>query len=452
MARQLFGTDGVRGIAGQYPLDAPTSHALGLALGRWAKGKQDNPEILIGMDTRESGPWLAAQVAGGLIEAGVTPRFAGLITTPGVAYLTRTRDFVAGVMISASHNPYQDNGIKVFDHSGFKLPDEQELGLEQAIFEIVREGVRPVPGNPMVDAGLDAAYIEYLLATMPCRLDRLNIVLDCANGAASEIAPNLFGRLGANVHGISCSPDGRNINLNCGALHLDQLREEVVRSGADLGIAFDGDADRCMMVAPSGKIIDGDAVLLIAGSAMKEDGNLPGSVLVSTVMSNLGLENALKDRGIQMIRTQVGDKYVLQEMVRRGAILGGEQSGHVIFTQHATTGDGILTALRVLEIVQRSGKSLDELTADLKTYPQILVNVRVAEKKPLLDMPAVQDEIRKAESEFDGKGRILVRFSGTEALARVMVEGEDKERVDATANRIAELIRAELGSGTASNA
>jgi phosphoglucosamine mutase len=304
----------------------------------------------------------------------------------------------------------------------------------------------------MVDAGLDAAYVDYLFATIPCRLDGLKIVLDCANGAASEIAPNLFGRLGANVHGISCSPDGRNINLNCGALHLDQLREEVVRSGADLGIAFDGDADRCMMVAPSGKIIDGDAVLLIAGSAMKEDGNLPGSVLVSTVMSNLGLENALKDRGIQMIRTQVGDKYVLEEMVRRGAVLGGEQSGHVIFTQHATTGDGILTALRLLEIVRRSGKSLDELTADLKTYPQILVNVRVAEKKPLSDMPAVQDEIRKAESEFDGKGRILVRFSGTEALARVMVEGEDKERVDATANRIAELIRAELGSGTASNA
>jgi phosphoglucosamine mutase len=449
MARQLFGTDGIRGIAGQYPLNPPTAHALGLALGRWAKGKQDKPEILIGMDTRESGPWLAAQVAGGLTEAGVTPRFAGLITTPGVAYLTRTRDFVAGVMISASHNPYQDNGIKVFDHSGFKLPDEQELVLEDSIFQLLREPINPAPVSLIVDAGLDAAYVEFLASTMPCRLDGLKIVVDCANGAASEIAPKLFARLGAHVHSTACSPDGRNINLNCGALHLDRLRDEVIASGSDLGVAFDGDADRCMMVASSGKIIDGDAVLLIAGSAMKAEGKLPGSLVVSTVMSNLGLENALKDRGIEMIRTQVGDKYVLEEMVRRGAILGGEQSGHVIFTQHATTGDGMLTALRVLEIVRRSGKSLDELTADLKTYPQILVNVRVAEKKPLSDMPALQEEIRKAESEFDGKGRILVRFSGTETLARVMVEGEDKERVDATANRIADLIRTELGSGAA---
>jgi phosphoglucosamine mutase len=446
MARQLFGTDGIRGVAGKYPLDAPTAHALGLALGKWATARQENPEVLIGMDTRESGPWLAAQVAGGLIEAGVIPKFAGLITTPGIAYLTRTRNFVAGVMISASHNPYQDNGIKVFDHSGFKLPDEQELGLEQTIFEVVRTGINPVPANLIADSGLDDAYIDYLAGIMTSRLDGLRIVLDCANGAASEIAPKLFDRLGAITRGIGCSPDGRNINLNCGALHLDQLQATVLETGADLGIAFDGDADRCMMVSHSGKIIDGDAVLLIAGASLQEEGKLPGSVLVSTVMSNLGLENALKDRGIQMIRTQVGDKYVLEEMVRRGAVLGGEQSGHVIFTQHATTGDGILTALKVLEIVRRSGKSLDELTADLKTYPQILVNVRVAEKRPLSELPVVQEEIQKAESEFGGKGRILVRFSGTEALARVMVEGEDKERVDATANRIAELIRAELGA------
>jgi phosphoglucosamine mutase len=448
MARQLFGTDGIRGVAGHYPLDAPTSYALGLALGRWARDKQGSPTVLIGMDTRESGPWLAAQVAGGLLEAGVIPKFAGQITTPGIAYLTRTRDFVAGVMISASHNPFQDNGIKVFDHSGFKLPDEQELALEQTMFEMLRAGVNPVPANLLSDTGLDAAYIDYLASIMSRRLDGLNIVVDCANGSACEIAPTLFEQLGASVRGIACSPDGRNINLNCGALHLDRLQQEVLRSGADLGVAFDGDADRCMLVARSGKIIDGDAVLLIAGGAMHEDGKLPGSVLVSTVMSNLGLENALKNRGIQMIRTQVGDKYVLEEMVKRGAALGGEQSGHVIFTQHATTGDGILTALKVLEIVRGSGKSLDELTADLKTYPQVLVNVRVAEKRPLSDLPVVQAEIRKAESDFDGKGRILVRFSGTEALARVMVEGEDKERVDATANRIADLIRAELGSGT----
>jgi phosphoglucosamine mutase len=400
------------------------------------------------MDTRESGPWLAAQVAGGLEEAGVAPRFAGLITTPGVAYLTRTRDFVAGVMISASHNPYQDNGIKVFDHSGFKLPDAQELAIEKTIFELLREGVIAAPTELRVDEGLDAAYMDFLASTVSSRLDGLNIVLDCANGAASELAPSLFERLGAKVHSIGCAPDGKNINLNCGALHLDNLREEVVKQGADLGVAFDGDADRCMMVAHSGKVIDGDAVLLIAGTAMKAANQLPGSILVSTVMSNLGLERALNQRGIEMVRTQVGDKYVLEEMIRRGATLGGEQSGHIIFTQHATTGDGILTALRVLEIVSSTGKSLDELTSDLKSYPQTLVNVRVARKRPLAELPGVQEEIRKAEAEFDGKGRILVRFSGTETLARVMVEGEDLAHVHAVAKRIADLIREELGTAT----
>lgn len=446
MARQLFGTDGIRGVAGQFPLDAPTAHALGVALGRWAKGKQNNPEILIGMDTRESGPWLAAQVAGGLVESGVTPRFAGLITTPGVAYLTRTRDFVAGVMISASHNPYQDNGIKIFDHSGFKLPDTQELALEQAIFEIVRSGESaPIPAQLSVDPGLDAAYANFLATTMSRRLDGLKVVLDCANGAACEIAPELFQQLGADVNSISCAPDGKNINLNCGALHVEQLREQVIAAGADVGVAFDGDADRCMMISKSGRLIDGDAVLLVAASAMHAQGKLPGDTVVATVMSNLGLERALEGRGIKMLRTQVGDKYVLEEMMRRGAVLGGEQSGHVIFTQSATTGDGMLTALRVLEIVAESGQSLDQLTSDLKVYPQTLVNVRVAERRPLAELPAVQEEIRKAEADFAGTGRVLVRFSGTEPLARVMVEGEDLDKVHSVAARIADSIRAELG-------
>jgi phosphoglucosamine mutase len=350
-------------------------------------------------------------------------------------------------MISASHNPYQDNGIKVFDHSGFKLPDEQELALEQTIFAILREGVDAAPAAYLpVDAGLDAAYVDFLASTISVGLDGLTLVLDCANGAASEIAPPLFERLGANVKTIGCSPDGRNINLDCGALHLDGLRTQVLNHGADLGIAFDGDADRCMMVSGSGKLIDGDAVLLIVGSDKHAAGKLPNALVVSTVMSNLGLERALKDRGIEMVRTQVGDKYVLEEMLRRGAVVGGEQSGHVIFTDHATTGDGLLTALRVLEIVRRSGKSLDELTADLKNYPQTLVNVRVAEKRPLSELPLVQEEIRKAEAEFNGKGRILVRFSGTESLARVMVEGEDLNHVQTTAGRIADVLRSELGS------
>ena len=448
MSRQLFGTDGIRGVAGQYPLDPATSHALGVALGRWATRNHANGEVLIGMDTRESGPWLAAQVAGGLTEAGARPRFAGLITTPGVAYLTRTRDFAAGVMISASHNPFQDNGIKIFDHSGFKLPDQQELALEQTIFEVLREGVSTNAVELPVDKGLDAAYVEFLASTISYRLDGLTIVLDCANGAASEIAPELFRRIGATVLPLSCAPDGRNINLNCGALHLGVLRERVLQEGADLGIAFDGDADRCMLVSREGRLIDGDAVLLITGSALHAQNKLPGDIVVSTVMSNLGLERAFQARGIEMVRAQVGDKYVLEEMIRRGAVLGGEQSGHVIFTEHSTTGDGMLTALRVLEVVRATGKSLDELTAELKTYPQILVNVRVARKRPLSEMPAVQEEIRKAEAEFAGKGRILVRFSGTETLARVMVEGENLDQVNATANRIADTIRAELGTLT----
>jgi phosphoglucosamine mutase len=452
MARQLFGTDGIRGVAGKYPLDAQTAHALGVALGRWAKGKNTQPEVVIGMDTRESGPWLAAQVAGGLTEAGVTPRFAGLITTPGVAYLTRTRDFVAGVMISASHNPYQDNGIKIFDHSGFKLPDEQELALEQTILEVTRAGMLPAEANLIPDPGLDHAYAAFLEETVSSSLEGLKMVVDCANGAACEIAPPLFARLGATVDAIACSPDGRNINLNCGALHVETLREQVMQQGADVGVAFDGDADRCMLISRSGKLIDGDAVLLIAASDMHGRGKLPGDIVVSTVMSNLGLENALRDRGIAMIRTQVGDKYVLEEMIRRGAAIGGEQSGHIIFTQSATTGDGLLTALRVLEIVSRTGRSLDDLTADLKNYPQTLVNVRVAEKRPLSEMPAVQDEIRAAEAEFGGKGRVLVRFSGTEALARVMVEGENLEQVHAVAARIADKLRAELGEAVATGA
>jgi phosphoglucosamine mutase len=382
----------------------------------------------------------------------VTPRFAGLITTPGVAYLTRTRDFVAGVMISASHNPYQDNGIKIFDHSGFKLPDEQELALEQTIFEVTRAGVLPAEANLIPDPGLDEAYAAFLEETVSSRLDGLKMVVDCANGAACEIAPPLFERLGATVHAIACSPDGRNINLNCGALHVEALREQVMQQGADVGVAFDGDADRCMLISRSGKLIDGDAVLLIAASDMHGRGKLPGDTVVSTVMSNLGLENALRDRGIAMIRTQVGDKYVLEEMIRRGAAIGGEQSGHIIFTQSATTGDGLLTALRVLEIVSRTGRSLDDLTADLKNYPQTLVNVRVAERRPLSEMPAVQDEIRSAEAEFGGKGRVLVRFSGTEPLARVMVEGENLEQVHAVAARIADKLRAELGDAVPTSA
>jgi phosphoglucosamine mutase len=443
VAKELFGTDGIRGVAGEYPLDPATIFAFGAALGREALG---DGEILVGADTRESSPWIAELVAGGLESAGARVCYAGVITTPGIAYLTRTGPFVAGVMISASHNPYQDNGIKVFSHSGFKLPDAEEHAIEQEIFRLRELGVAPAPVTLAVDEGLDRQYLEYLVSTASVRFDGVTLAMDCGNGAASLLGPSLFRRLGADVKALFCAPDGRNINLGCGALHVERLRDAVLAHHADFGVAFDGDADRAIFVAASGKIVDGDAVLLAAARAMKAAGHLPGDTVVSTVMSNLGLERALERAGIRMTRTPVGDKYVLEEMVRLGAALGGEQSGHVIFREYSTTGDGLLTALRLFEIARRAGVGLDELTADLEVYPQRLVNVRVREKKGLTELPSVALEIRLVEEAFAGTGRVLVRFSGTEPLARVMVEGPDLEQVESFSARIAEAIRREMGA------
>jgi len=443
VAKELFGTDGIRGVAGEYPLDPPTIFAFGAALGREAPGAG---EILVGADTRESSPWIAELVAGGLERSGARVRYAGVVTTPGIAYLTRTGPFVAGVMISASHNPYQDNGIKVFGHSGFKLPDAEEHAIEQEIFRLRELGVAPAPVTLAVDEILDRQYLEYLVSTSPVRFDGVTLAMDCGNGAASLLGPSLFRRLGADVKELFCAPDGRNINLGCGAMHVERLRDAVLAHRADFGVAFDGDADRAIFVAASGKIVDGDAVLLAAARAMKAAGHLPGDTVVSTVMSNLGLERALERAGIRMTRTPVGDKYVLEEMVRLGAALGGEQSGHVIFREYSTTGDGLLTALRLFEIARRAGVGLEELTADLEVYPQRLVNVRVREKKGLTELPSVALEIRLVEEAFAGAGRVLVRFSGTEPLARVMVEGPDLEQVESFSARIAEAIRREMGA------
>jgi phosphoglucosamine mutase len=450
MNRQLFGTDGIRGVAGEPPLDRATVFAVGVALGRWIASNHLNAEVVVGMDTRESGQWIAEHVAGGLSEANVRTRFAGLITTPGVAYVARTGTLAAGVMISASHNPYQDNGIKVLDHSGFKLPDAQEHAIEQTIFAVLEQGITPHAQTLLVDESLDRLYVDYLASTFKGRLDGMKIVVDAAHGAASYIGPEMFRHLGANVREIASSPNGRNINLNCGSLHLDSLRAEVLKDGADLGIGFDGDADRALFISHSGKFIDGDAVMLITGIHLNRTGRLAEAdgkpVIVSTVMSNLGLERALAANGIEMLRTPVGDKYVLEEMLKRGARLGGEQSGHIIFRDYATTGDGLLTALRVLEVMKETGKPLDELCAELTVYPQILVNVRVKHKRPLDQLPALQAAIRDAERSFGDAGRILVRFSGTEPLARVMVEGADQLKVESTANSLAETIRMELGA------
>jgi len=438
--KQLFGTDGIRGVAGEYPLDPATTFAVGLALGRWVSNHHMNPEVVIGMDTRESGTWIAEHVAGGLAREGVRARFAGLITTPGIAHVTRTGPFAAGVMISASHNPYQDNGIKIIDHSGFKLPDEQEHILELDILASTKE---PSPVKLAIDEGLDREYIEHLAATLPMGIGGWKLAVDAAHGAATHLAPALFERLGARVDRIGCSPDGRNINLNSGSLHLEVVRARVLETGANLGVAFDGDADRALFVSHSGKIVDGDAVMLLTARPLHKRGRL--KEVIATVMSNLGLEQALKRDGIALVRTPVGDKYVLEEMVRRDAPLGGEQSGHVIFRDYATTGDGLLTALRVLEVLRESGEDLDSLTEDLEIYPQRLVNVRVKQRRALAELAGVNEEIRLAESEFGDAGRVLVRFSGTEPLARVMVEGPEIGRVEHFANRIASAIQSELG-------
>ena len=446
MSKQLFGTDGIRGVAGEPPLDRRTVHAVGLALGKDMRERGHEGQALIGMDTRESGPWIAAELAAGLQAQGVGSRFAGVVTTPGVAFLTRSDAFGAGVMISASHNPFQDNGIKVFSTSGFKLPDAEERLIEEEVFRILGNHVTPSGAERLdFDPGLDREYLGHLLASLQTPLKGLKVVIDCGNGAASHLAPDLFRRAGAEVIAISNQPDGRNINLDCGALHVGNLRREVLARGADGGVAFDGDADRAILVAASGKVVDGDHVLLIAARRLKALGHLTGNLVVSTVMSNLGLERALAAEGIVMLRTPVGDKYVLEEMERRGAVLGGEQSGHIIFREYATTGDGMLTALRVFEIAASSGRSLDDLTVGLDIYPQKLVNVRVRERRPLDRMAAVNAEIAACDKAFDGCGRVLVRFSGTEPLARVMVEGPDLPRVEEFSRRIADAIRAEIG-------
>ena len=438
-SRKLFGTDGIRGVAGRAPLDSPTVYSLGFALGEWSL-RHGERRVLIGRDTRESGPELAATVARGLKDAGAEPVSAGVVTTPAVAFLTRTGPFSAGVMISASHNPYHDNGLKVFAHDGFKLPDIEEAALEKRIFEILPGAPENPQGFPAEEMpGLAEKYLEYLRQSAGGALSGLSVVVDCAHGAGFRLAPPLFRSLGARVTEMACAPDGRNINEGCGALHVEGLRQRVLEEHADFGAAFDGDADRCILVSRSGKVLDGDHVLLIAGKALR-----PRAV-VATVMSNLGLERALAACGIGLLRTAVGDRYVLEEMLRQDLPLGGEQSGHVIFRQFSTTGDGLLTALRVAAIARHAGATLDELTREFVVYPQVLVNVRFREKRPLEELERVQKEIWAAKEEFGGAGRVLVRFSGTEPLARVMVEGPDAARVEERARRIAAAIEAELG-------
>ena len=451
--RQLFGTDGIRGVAGEPPLDERTIFAVGQALGHRLAAPA---RVVIGQDTRESSGWIGNTLGRGLASAGVTVESAGVITTPGIACLARTLGYQAGVVISASHNPWRDNGIKVFSGDGYKLPDAVEHEIEREIFSILEKG-KTSDGTPVVEtlpgsAELRRAYDAWLARDAAgIRLNNLKVLVDCANGAATTVAPEMFRACSVRTTFIHNQPDGKNINDNCGALHPEVVARAVAEAnrrgeGFDLGITFDGDADRALFSDAKGRVINGDAVLLVAGRDLQARGKLANNTVVATTMSNMGLEIALRNSNIHMLRAPVGDKYVLEEMQKTGATLGGEQSGHIIFRDgDATTGDGLLTALRVLEIMARTNQSLADLVGDMKVFPQVIKNVRVREKKPFSAIPEVERAITAAEGELNGNGRVVVRYSGTEALARVMIEADSEERMNRLADSIAAAIQHALG-------
>jgi phosphoglucosamine mutase len=453
--KKLFGTDGIRGKAGEFPLDAATVRIIGRSLARHlAENKGGHPEIVVGRDTRESGSWIEEALMAGAHEAGARVKSAGVITTPGVAFLARTIPADAGIVISASHNPYHDNGIKVFQPSGRKLEDAVERQIEADIenSDETASGVdndAPQPMSSEAAAELQNRYLDYLTREVAHGLSvaNLKIVIDCANGAAYQIAPSVFRRLGAAVVAINDQPDGHNINLNCGSLHIEGLQARVVAERADLGVAFDGDADRGLFVDSAGNFVDGDATLWVLAKDFRARGELPGDKVIATVMSNIGLEIAFRETKIGLTRTDVGDKYVLDEILRSGAALGGEQSGHVIFPKVSLAGDGIITTIMLLRAMQHGGQSLSDLVRGFQRYPQLLVNVRVTEKRPFEDLPAVQQTAREVQQSLNGRGRLLLRYSGTEPLARIMIEGEDESQIAGYADKLAEAIRHEIGAG-----
>ena len=443
---KLFGTDGIRGTAGLPPLEPATVARVGAALARTCPSVADGPlRVLIGRDTRESGVWIEQELARGLASAGAAAVSAGIVPTPGVAYLTRAQGFDLGVVISASHNPYADNGIKAFSRSGEKIGETIEAAVERLVAD--PSWSVPARGDVSVEH-IDPAHaygdhLRHILASAG-PLTGSSIVVDCANGATAAMAPALFRSLGFDVIAIGVEPDGRNINLDCGSTHLTRLSAEVIARGARLGIAFDGDGDRALFVDHHGRTVDGDAILLIAAAYLKQEGKLPGSAIVATVMSNIGLEIALRERGIALARCPVGDKFVMEEMAARGLVLGGEQSGHVIFADHLSTGDGMATALHILKILAARGGELSDLAAPMVPYPQVLLNVRVREKADYMQVPAIAAAVRRVEAALDGQGRLLVRYSGTEPLLRIMLEGRHQDTIRAWADEIAGAVREHL--------
>ncbi len=456
-AQRLFGTDGIRGVAREFPLDDRTVARFGRSLvSNLARELGREPRIVVGRDTRESGPTIELALTLGALAAGATVESAGVITTPGVAYITRVRTFDAGVVISASHNPYRDNGIKVFSPSGRKLGEQMERRIETDLLSATEgdsaEGNQTnIEHAEALQNGKEVEYrelyVNYLVQEVGrgLSLEGLKVAVDCANGAAFRVGPEVFRRLGAQLQVFSDQPDGRNINESCGSLHLDRLQAEVVSRNLDLGVAFDGDADRALFVDARGHIVDGDIALLALADLFRARGWLKGDLVVATVMSNVGLEIALRERGIELVRAPVGDRYVLDELLSRGASLGGEQSGHIIFPEISLAGDGLITAIELLRAVRESGRTLGQLARQMTRFPQVLVNVRVRTKPRLETLAEVNAEMARLESELEGRGRLLVRYSGTENLARVMIEGEDETTIKEQADRLAAIIVEAIG-------
>jgi phosphoglucosamine mutase len=446
MSHRLFGTDGVRGKAGDYPLDHETVARLGAALVRAMQTGGRQLRFIVGRDTRESGDWIERELARGVRSAGAHITSAGVLPTPAIAYVTRDMAFDAGLVISASHNPFQDNGIKVFSGRGEKFTE----ALEREVEAIIADASWSVDGSPdipvdrtdVIDADIAHARLAF---PDPQRLGRFKVAIDTANGATTTVAPRLFGELGFDVELLSASPDGRNINLDCGSTHPQHLARAVVERGCRAGIAFDGDGDRAILVDANGRLVDGDAVLLMCGRHMQRRGELKGNAVVATVMSNIGLELAFRESGIEMVRCPVGDKYVMEEMIKRGLSLGGEQSGHIIFSDHLSTGDGIVTALSVLRVMADTGRTLADLAAQLVTYPQVLLNVRVRDKKDLASVAPIAAAMHRVEQRLAGQGRLLVRYSGTEPLLRVMIEGKDQQEIQTWAAEIVGAVKEHLG-------
>ena len=445
--KQLFGTDGIRGLAGEFPLDEKTVRIIGASMARQFREKLGrDPRFVSGRDTRESGSAIELAFHAGAVSGNATCESAVVITTPGVAYLTKAFDFDAGIVVSASHNPFRDNGIKIFLPSGKKIDAAIEREVEKDIYAGIEAGSGQVEMDSDRADEFRHAYLEHLKHEANDFSARgIKIVINCANGASSGLAATLFSELGAEVVAIHCEPDGRNINEKCGSTHISDLPAKVLAENADIGVAFDGDADRALFVDEKGNVVDGDATLWILAQYLKGHGKLTNSTVVATVMSNIGLELAFKSKGIHLFRTDVGDKYVLEKLIETASEIGGEQSGHIIFPEISLVGDGMMTALLLMRAVKEKGVSLSEAVSGFTAYPQTLKNVNVHEKRPFADVPEIASAARAVEDELHGEGRLLLRYSGTENLARVMIEGKDQAVIEEQAERLIDVIKFALG-------